>query len=44
VITYSSGVTKPDPGHNSWLHIGQMLLSLLFSSLTKESMSEVLGL
>ena len=44
VITDSSGVTKPNPAHNSWLHTYQMLLSLLFSSLTEESMSEVLGL
>jgi len=44
VITDSSGVTKPNPAHNSWLHTDQMLLSLLLSSLTEESMSEVLGL
>jgi hypothetical protein len=44
VITDSSGVTKPNPEHNSWLHTNQMLLNLLFSSLTEESMSEVLGL
>ena len=44
VITDSSRVTKPNLAHNSWLHTDQMLMSLLFSSLTEESMSEVLGL
>ena len=44
MVTDSNGVTKPNPSYSSWMHTDQMLLSLLYSSLTEESMSEVLGL
>jgi hypothetical protein len=44
VINDSNEVTKPNLEHNSLLHTNQMLLSLLFSSLTEKSISEVLGL
>ncbi|KAB5573941.1 hypothetical protein DKX38_001135 [Salix brachista] len=43
-VTDPDGVTKPNPGYNSWLQTDQMLLSLLYSSLTEEFMGEVLGL
>nr|TKR98393.1 hypothetical protein D5086_0000203370 [Populus alba] len=44
MVTDSNGVTNPNPSYSSWLHTDQMLLSLLYYSLTEESMSEVLGL
>ena len=40
----ADGTTKSNPTYTSWLHTDQTLLSLLYSSLTEESMSEVLGL
>jgi hypothetical protein len=44
LITYFSGVIKPNLKYNSWVHTDKMMLSLLFSSLIVESMSEVLSL
>ena len=43
MITASDGTTKSNPAYTSWLHTNQTLLSLLYSSLIEESMSEVLG-
>ncbi|RVW30074.1 Retrovirus-related Pol polyprotein from transposon RE1 [Vitis vinifera] len=43
-ILAADGTTKSNPAYASWLHTDQTFLSLLYSSLTKESMSEVLGL
>ncbi|RVW25418.1 Retrovirus-related Pol polyprotein from transposon RE1 [Vitis vinifera] len=43
MITASDGTPKSNPAYTSWLHTDQTLLSLLYSSLTEESMSEVLG-
>ncbi|KAL6325439.1 hypothetical protein AAG906_023284 [Vitis piasezkii] len=43
-ILAADGTTKSNPAYTSWLHTDQTLLSLLYSSLTEESMSEVLGL
>ena len=40
----ADGTTKSNPTYIFWLHTDQTLLSLLYSSLTEESMSEVLGL
>ncbi|WKA07359.1 hypothetical protein VitviT2T_025199 [Vitis vinifera] len=43
-VTDSNGTTQVNPAYTSWLTTDQTLLSLLYSSLTEESMSEVLGL
>ena len=43
-ILAAYGTTKSNPVYTSWLHTDQTLLSLLYYSLTEESMSEVLGL
>ena len=43
-VTGSNGITQVNPAYISWLTTDQTLLSLLYSSLTEESMSEVLGL
>jgi alpha-N-arabinofuranosidase len=43
-ITGTDGSTQVNPTYSSWLNTDQTLLSLLYSSLTEESMSEVLGL
>jgi len=43
-ITGTDGSTQVNPTYSSWLNTYQTLLSLLYSSLTEESMSEVLGL
>jgi hypothetical protein len=43
-ITGTDGSTQVNPTYTSWLNTYQTLLSLLYSSLTEESMSEVLGL
>ena len=40
----SNSITQVNPAYTSWLTTDQTLLNLLYSSLTKESMSEVLGL
>nr|CAN61640.1 hypothetical protein VITISV_021909 [Vitis vinifera] len=40
MITASDGTPKSNPAYTSWLHTDQTLLSLLYSSLTEESMSE----
>ncbi|KAJ0099888.1 hypothetical protein Patl1_21174 [Pistacia atlantica] len=44
MITGSDGTTQENPAYTSWLNTDQTLLSLLYSSLTEESMGEVLGL
>lgn len=44
MITDSNGTTKSNPAYIYWLHTDHMLFSLLYSSLTEESISEVLGL
>ena len=43
-ITGSNGTTQVNPTYTSWLNTDQTLLSLLYSSLTEESMSQVFGL
>ncbi|KAJ0024683.1 hypothetical protein Pint_06793 [Pistacia integerrima] len=43
-ITGSDRTTQENPAYTSWLNTDQTLLSLLYSSLTEESMGEVLGL
>ena len=43
MITASDGTPKSNPAYTSWLHTDQTPLSLLYSSLTEESMSQVLG-
>ena len=43
-ITGTDGSTQVNPTYTSWLNTYQTLLSLLYSFLTEESMSEVLGL
>ncbi|RVW27169.1 Retrovirus-related Pol polyprotein from transposon RE1 [Vitis vinifera] len=40
MITASDGTPKSNPAYTSWLHTDHTLLSLLYSSLTEESMSE----
>ena len=40
----SDGAMQVNPSYTSWLNTDQTILSLLYFSLTKESMSEVLGL
>ncbi|RVX04649.1 hypothetical protein CK203_023365 [Vitis vinifera] len=39
-VTGSNGITQVNPAYISWLTTDQTLLSLLYSSLTEESMSE----
>ena len=43
-VTGSNGITQVNPAYISWLTTDQTLLSLLYSSLTEESMGKVLGL
>lgn len=38
------GTKTPNPAFSTWSKMDQMLLSLLFSSLTEEAMSDVVGL
>lgn len=43
-ITGSDGTTQVNSAYTSWLNTDQTRLSLLYSSLTEESMNEALGL
>jgi len=44
MITDFNSTTKSNHAYIFWLHTYQMLFSLLYSSLTEESINEVLGL